>query len=45
MVTVGLLALLKAKAGKEEEVAAFLTGALPLAEEESDDGLVRNPAR
>lgn len=36
MVTVGLLALLKAKAGKEEEVAAFLTGALPLAEEESD---------
>ena len=34
MVKVGLLARLVAKPGKEEEVAAFLSGALPLAEAE-----------
>ncbi|MDF2692572.1 MAG: putative integron cassette protein, partial [Labilithrix sp.] len=34
MVKVGLLARLVAKPGKEEEVAAFLAGALPLANEE-----------
>lgn len=34
MVTVGLLATLTAKPGKEDEVAAFLTAALPLAEDE-----------
>ena len=35
MVRVGLLAHLKAKPGKEAEVAAFLEGALPLANQES----------
>ena len=35
MVKVGLLARLVAKSGKEEEVAAFLTGALPLAQAEA----------
>ena len=35
MVKVGILAKIVAKAGKEEEVAKFLTGALPLAREES----------
>jgi len=34
MVTVGVLARLEAKPGKEEEVASFLEGALPLAEQE-----------
>ncbi len=34
-VTVGLIAHLVAKPGKEEEVAAFLAGALPLAQAES----------
>jgi quinol monooxygenase YgiN len=34
MVKVGLLARLVAKSGKEEEVAAFLAGALPLAQKE-----------
>jgi quinol monooxygenase YgiN len=36
MVKVGLLARLVAKPGKEEEVAAFLAGALPLAQSESE---------
>lgn len=36
MVTVGLLATLKAKPGKEAELAEFLRSALPLAEAESD---------
>jgi quinol monooxygenase YgiN len=35
MVKVGFLARLVAKPGKEEEVAAFLSGALPLAQAES----------
>jgi quinol monooxygenase YgiN len=35
MVTVGLLVTLTAKAGKEEDLANFLAGALPLAQEES----------
>ncbi|MGI8699372.1 MAG: putative quinol monooxygenase [Mycobacteriales bacterium] len=34
MVTVGLLATLSAKPGKEAELADFLAGALPLAENE-----------
>ena len=34
MVKVGLYARLEAKLGKEEEVAQFLAGALPLAEKE-----------
>ena len=34
MVTVGLLVTLEAKPGKEDELAAFLKGALPLVEEE-----------
>jgi len=34
MVKVGILARLVAKPGKEEEVAAFLSSALPLAEKE-----------
>lgn len=34
MVTVGLLATLTAKPGKEDEVGTFLAGALPLAEQE-----------
>jgi quinol monooxygenase YgiN len=34
MVTVGVLARLEAKPGKEEEVASFLEGALPLAQRE-----------
>ncbi len=36
MVTVGLLATLSAKPGKEDEVASFLKSALPLAEAEAD---------
>lgn len=36
MVTVGVLATLKAKPGKEDEVVEFLRSALPLAEEEND---------
>ena len=35
MVKVGLVVRLVAKAGKEEEVAKFLTGALPLAQAEA----------
>ena len=35
MVKVGLLARLVAKPGKEREVAEFLAGALPLAEQET----------
>ncbi|MDB5112428.1 MAG: hypothetical protein JWR67_3542, partial [Mucilaginibacter sp.] len=34
MVKLALLARLEAKPGKEEEVAAFLKGALPLAQQE-----------
>ena len=34
MVAVGLLVTLEAKPGKEDDVAAFLKGALPLVEEE-----------
>ena len=34
MVTVGVLARLEAKPGKEQEVASFLEGALPLAQKE-----------
>jgi quinol monooxygenase YgiN len=36
MVTVGILATIKAKPGKETEVEEFLRGALPLAEGEPD---------
>lgn len=36
MVTVGLLVTLKAKPGKETELAEFLAGALPLAQDEPD---------
>lgn len=36
MVTVGLLATLRAKPGKEAELASFLEDALPLAEGEED---------
>jgi quinol monooxygenase YgiN len=36
MITVGLLALLRAKAGKEDELSAFLQSALPLAQAEPD---------
>lgn len=36
MIKVGLLARLVAKPGKEEEVAAFLSGALPLAQAEKE---------
>jgi len=36
MVTVGLLATLKAKPGKEDELADFLRSALPLAQAEPD---------
>jgi quinol monooxygenase YgiN len=36
MVTVGLLATLSAKPGKETELAEFLAGALPLAEAEPE---------
>ncbi len=36
MVTVGFLATIKAKPGKEQEVADFLSGALPLAQNEPD---------
>jgi len=36
MVTVGLLATLHARPGKEDELADFLKGALPLAEAEDD---------
>lgn len=36
MVTVGLLATLVAKPGKEDELAAFLASALPLAEAEPE---------
>ena len=35
-VTVGLLARVEAKPGKEAEVADFFTGALPLAQQEPD---------
>lgn len=36
MVTVGLLATLSAKPGKEDELASFLKSALPLAQAEDD---------
>ena len=36
MVTVGLLATLNAKSGKEDALASFLDSALPLAEAEDD---------
>lgn len=36
MVTVGLLATLTAKPGKEEELATFLASAMPLAQAEPD---------
>lgn len=36
MVTVGILATLKAKPGKEDELAEFLRSALPLAEGEPE---------
>lgn len=36
MVTVGLLVTVTAKPGKEDELAAFLSSALPLAEAEPD---------
>jgi len=36
MVTVGILARMEAKPGKEDDVAAFLEGALPLVQEEPD---------
>jgi quinol monooxygenase YgiN len=36
MVTVGLLATLKARPGREEELADFLRGALPLAQAEPE---------
>jgi quinol monooxygenase YgiN len=36
MVTTGLIVRLKAKAGKEEELAAFLVNALPLVEDEPE---------
>jgi quinol monooxygenase YgiN len=36
MVNVGILASMEAKPGKEDEVAAFLEGALPLVQEEPD---------
>jgi len=36
MVTVGLLAILNARPGKEDELASFLAGALPLAQAEDD---------
>jgi quinol monooxygenase YgiN len=37
MVTVGLLATLNAKSGKEDALASFLDSALPLAEAEDDN--------
>jgi hypothetical protein len=36
VITVGLLATLSAKSGKEDELASFLEGALPLAQDEDD---------
>ena len=36
MVTTGLIVRLEAKAGKEEELAAFLVGALPLVQDEPE---------
>jgi hypothetical protein len=36
MVTVGILATLTAKPGKEDELAQFLTDALPLAQAEAE---------
>jgi quinol monooxygenase YgiN len=36
MVTVGLLATLNAKPGKEDDLASFLTSALPLAQAEDE---------
>ena len=36
MVAVGLLVTLEAKSGKEDELAAFLKGALPLVQEEPE---------
>lgn len=34
MITVGIVAKLQAKEGKEDEVASFLSGALPMANDE-----------
>jgi quinol monooxygenase YgiN len=36
MDTVGLLVLLEAKAGREDDLASFLTGALPLVQQEPE---------
>lgn len=36
MVTVGLLVTVKAKPGREDDVASFLESALPLAQQEND---------
>jgi quinol monooxygenase YgiN len=36
MVTVGLLATLNAKSGREDDLASFLKNALPLAQDEDD---------
>jgi quinol monooxygenase YgiN len=36
MVTTGLIVRLEARAGKEDDLAAFLAGALPLVEEEPE---------
>jgi quinol monooxygenase YgiN len=36
MDTVGLLVTLNAKPGREDELASFLTGALPLVQDEAD---------
>ncbi len=44
MNTVGLLVVLEAKAGKEDDLASFLTGALPLVQQENES-LVRRPPR
>ena len=43
MKKVAVSVTLKAKLGKEEEVAAFLAGALSLVAQELDDYLVRLP--
>lgn len=43
MVAVGLYAALQVKPGKEEEVATFLRGALPLVEQEGQTA--RRPMR
>ena len=45
MNTVGLLVKLETKPGREDELASFLTGALPLVQQEPDDRMVRHPAQ